>query len=291
MIPPRGYDHALHAFAPQPARPDFRWPGGKRVALYLLLHLEHTEIVPPEGTHRDPRFRGAFFTGTPDWHGYSYREYGNRIGIWRILDLLDALKLPASVAVNLLAAQRHPEIVAACRARGYEPVAHGLSASRMVTARYTEAEEAAEIAQVRDELAKVWPGATGWIGQDHGATEATTRLLAEAGFAYSLDWANDEEPYRHDSGLLAIPPPGEFDDVQTLWLRRVPVTRWPGLVRDALDRLLAEPRGGRVLGLGIHPWMFGAPHRIRYLRESLEDLASRGDLHIATAGALASQRA
>ncbi len=287
MIPPHGYDHELHPFRPAQAQRDFRWPGDKRVALYLLLHLEHTEIGPPEGAHRDPRFRGAFFTGTPDWHGYSYRAYGNRIGIWRVLDMLDALRLPASVAVNLMAAERYPEIVAACSARGFEPVAHGVSASRMVTANYSEAEEAGEIAQVRDGLAALWPGATGWLGQDHGSTPATPRLLAEAGFAYSLDWANDEAPYIHASGLLALPPPGEWDDVQTLHLRRVPVTRWPGLVRDALDRLLAEPRGGRVLGLGIHPWMLGAPHRIRYLRESLQDAAARPGLHIATAGELA----
>jgi peptidoglycan/xylan/chitin deacetylase (PgdA/CDA1 family) len=287
MTLPRGLDHAIHPWAPQPARPDFLWPGGKRVAVYLLLHLEHTEVAPPEGTHRDPRFRGAFYSGWPDWTAYSYRDYGNRIGIWRILDVLDRLQLPASVATNVMAAKRHPEVVAACRARGYEPVAHGLSASRMHTSRMTEAEERAAILAARDGLAAQWPGATGWLGQDHGATAATTALLAEAGFAWSLDWANDEEPYRHASGLLALPPPGEWDDVQTLWLRRVPVTRWPVLVRDGLDRLVAEPRGGRVLGLGIHPWMLGAPQRIRYLRESLEALAARTDVHIATAGALA----
>jgi len=287
MIPPRGPDHTVHPYLPRPARQDFLWPGGKRVAAYILLHLEHTEIAPPEGTHRDPRFRGAFFTGTPDWHGYSMRAYGNRIGIWRILDALDALRLPASVAVNLMAAQRHPEIVAACKARGFEPVAHGVSASRMATSRMAQSEERVTIVAVRDGLAALWPGATGWLGQDHGATEATTRLLAEAGFAYGLDWANDEAPYTHASGLLSLPPPAEWDDVQTLWLRRVPVTRWPMLVRDALDRLLAEPQGGRVLGLGIHPWLLGAPARIRYLRESLDDLASREGLHIATAGALA----
>lgn len=284
---PAGPDHALHAWQRQPARPDFLWPGGKRVALYIMLYVEHTEIEPPADAHRDPRFRGAFYSGTPDWTAYSMREYGNRIGIWRILDLLDALRLPASVATNLFAAQRHPEIIAACQARGFEPVAHGLSASRMVTARMTEAEEAAHIREARDGLAALWPGATGWLGQDHGATAATTRLLAEAGFAWSLDWANEEEPYRHASGLLALPPPGEWDDVQTLWLRRVPVTRWPGLVRDALDRLLAESRGGRVLGLGVHPWMLGAPHRVRYLRESLQDAAGRAGLHIATCGDLA----
>ena len=283
----RGPDHAIHPFSPQPARPDFLWPGGNRVAVYLLLHIEHTEIEPPAEAHRDPRFRGAFFTGTPDWHAYSYRDYGNRIGAWRILEMLDALKLPASVAVNTLAARRHPELIAACAARGFEPVAHGLSASRMVTSRMTEAEERAHILEARDDLGRIWPGATGWLGQDHGATERSTRLLAEAGFAYALDWANDDEPYRHAAGLLALPPPAEHDDVQTLWLRRVPVTRWPGLVRDALDRLLAEPRGGRVLGLGIHPWLLGAPHRVRYLRESLEDVAARRGVHLATAGALA----
>jgi peptidoglycan/xylan/chitin deacetylase (PgdA/CDA1 family) len=283
----RGPDHALHPYSAQPSRPDVRWPGGRRVAAYILLHVEHTEIAPPADAHRDPRFRGAFFTGTPDWHGWSYRDYGNRIGAWRILDILDALNLPASVAVNLLAARRHPELIAACAQRGFEPVAHGVSASRMITARMTEDEERAHIDAARDGLAEIWPGATGWLGQDHGATERTTRLLAKAGFAYSLDWANDDEPYRHASGLLALPPPGEWDDVQTLWLRRVPVTRWPALVRDALDRLEGEVRGGRVLGIGVHPWMLGAPHRVRYLRESLEDLAGRPGVFVATCGALA----
>jgi peptidoglycan/xylan/chitin deacetylase (PgdA/CDA1 family) len=284
-----GMDHDIHAFSAQPWRPERAWRSGRKLAVYLLLHIEHTEIAPPPGTHRDPRFRGAFFSGTPDWTAYTLRDYGNRIGAWRILDVLDRLKLPASVAVNLIAARRHPELIAACRERGFEPVAHGLSASRMPTARMTEAEERAAILEARDGLAAIWPGATGWLGQDHGATANTTRLLAEAGFAYGLDWANDEEPYRHASGLLAMPPPGEWDDVQTLVLRRVPVPRWPGLVRDAVERLVAEPRGGRVLGLGIHPWVMGAPHRIRYLAESLEWLAARDDIEVTTAGALAAE--
>jgi peptidoglycan/xylan/chitin deacetylase (PgdA/CDA1 family) len=287
MMLPRGLDHSIHPFLPQPLRPDFLWPGGKRVAAYVLLHIEHTEIVQPDDAHRDPRFRGAFFTGTPDWHTYSYREYGNRIGAWRVLDLLQELGLRASVAVNRLAAERHPELIAACAAQAHEPVAHGFSASRMVTAQMTEEEERAHIVTAQDGLGRVWPGATGWLGQDHGATARSTHLLRDAGFEFSLDWANDEEPYLHASGLIAMPPPSEWDDVQTLWLRRVPVWRWPALLRDALDRLLTEPRGGRVLGIGVHPWMLGAPHRIRYLRESLQDLGSREGLHLATAGGLA----
>ena len=289
MIPPSGPDHAIHPWSPQPSRPEVLWPGGRRVAAYILLHLEHTEIEPPPTSHRDPRFHGAFYSGTPDWHTYSYREYGNRIGIWRSLDLLDRLRLPASVAVNLLAARRHPEIVKAFGARGFEPVAHGFSATRMITSRMPEAEERLHILKARDGLAALWPGATGWLGQDHGATPATTRLLRDAGFDYSLDWANDDEPYLHASGLIALPPPADWDDVQTLWLRRVPVTRWPALIRDALERLLAEPRGGRVLGIGVHPWLLGAPHRVRYLREALEHLVSRDGVHLATCGDLARQ--
>ncbi|MBX9595575.1 MAG: polysaccharide deacetylase family protein [Roseomonas sp.] len=279
MTLPPGMDHDIHAYSAQPWRPEGAWRSGHKLAVYLLLHIEHTEIVPPADSHRDPRFRGAFFSGTPDWTAYTLRDYGNRIGAWRILDLLDRLKLPASVAVNVMAAQRHPELVAACRGRGFEPVAHGLSASRMPTARMNEAEERAAILEARDGLAAIWPG----------ATAHTTRLLAEAGFAYGLDWANDDEPYRHASGLVAMPPPAEWDDVQTLVLRRVPVPRWPGLVRDAVERLVAEPRGGRVLGIGIHPWVMGAPHRIRYLAESLEWLAARDDIAITTAGALAAE--
>jgi len=288
----RGMDHDIHPFSPVAARPEFRLAGGARLAVYLLLHIEYWELEPPAGAHRDPRFRGEFGAFFPEYRAWSQREYGNRIGAYRILEALDRHRLPATAAVDLLAARRHPNLLEEVRARGYEIAGHGIAVTRMITSRMTETEERACLAEARDGLAALTgaPPAS-WLGPDHGATPRTSRLLAELGFRYTLDWANDEEPYLHHppDGIVALPAPGEWDDAQTLWLRRVPVQKYPDLVGEAVERLLAEPRGGRVLGLGLHPWVLGAPHRIRYLREALERVAGRPGVLIATAGEIAAQ--
>jgi peptidoglycan/xylan/chitin deacetylase (PgdA/CDA1 family) len=266
-------------------------PGGERVAFFVLLHLEYWELLPPDDAFRDPRFRNEFGNYFPEYHVWTYREYGARIGVFRILDLLAELSLPVSVAVNALAAERYRNLVAIVRDRGYEPVAHGISANRMITSRMGEDAERRHIAEARDRLAQVWGAApSGWHGQDFGATERTSRLLAEAGFAYTLDWANDEAPYWHnpDRSLVAVPAQPDWDDVQTHWLRRVPIDKMPALLGDAADRLLAEDDGARVLGIGLHPWMIGAPHRIRYLRETLGRVVRRPGLRPMTTGEIAS---
>jgi peptidoglycan/xylan/chitin deacetylase (PgdA/CDA1 family) len=192
--------------------------------------------------------------------------------------------------VNLLAAERHPELLQEIAGRGWEAVGHGIAETRMITSRMTEAEERAHILEARDGLRAAGVSPEGWLGQDAGGTARTARLLAEAGFRYSLDWANDEEPYLHEvpGGLVSVPHPMDLDDAQLLFLRRVPVARYPALVAEAIDSLLAEPRGGRVLTLGLRPWLIGAPHRIRYLREALAVVASRlGPVAVMTAGQVA----
>ncbi len=162
----------------------------------------------------------------------------------------------------------------------------------MITSRMTEAEERAHILEARDGLRAAGASPEGWLGQDAGGTARTARLLTEAGFRYSLDWANDEEPYMHEvpGGLVSVPHPMDLDDAQLLFLRRVPVARYPALVAETLDSLLAEPRGGRVLTLGLRPWLSGAPQRIRYVREALAAIAGRrGRVTVMTAGRVARQ--
>ena len=164
-----------------------------------------------------------------------------------------------------------------------------VAATRMITARMDEATERATIRESRDRVAQAWGVVPrGWHGQDFGATDRTSRLLAEEGFAYTLDWPNDEAPYwhNHDRSLVAVPAMAEWDDVQTVWLRRVPLDRFPGLVSDAVEGLLTAPTP-RVLGIGVHPWMLGAPHRIRYLREALRRVVGRPGVVPATAGQIA----
>jgi allantoinase len=283
-------DHDVYPYSPIEGRPPFRLPGGARVAVFILLHLEHRELTPPAGAYRDPRFRGEFGDFQPEYRTWTYREYGDRVGVFRLLSLFDAFSLPVSVAINAAAAERRPNLVREARSRGYELIAHGLSATQMITSRMSEDEERRHIAESRERLQRA-AGVTprGWLGQDYGVTARTSRLLAEAGFAYTLDWPNDEQPYwqNPDRSLVAVPSQPDWDDVQTLLLRRVPVHSFPQLVRDAIERLVAERDGARVFGLGVHPWMFGAPHRIRYLREALDAVAGASGVLPATTGQIA----
>ena len=284
-----GMDHTIYPYSALPTRPAFTLPGQATLAFFVLLHLEYWELTPPDDAYRDPRFRGEFGSYAPDYRTWTYRDYGARVGIFRILDLLAEFGIVASVAVNAMAAERYAPLMATLRSAGHEPVAHGISANRMITSRMSEAEERGFIAESHDRLAQVWGSpARGWHGQDFGATERTSVLLAELGFDYTLDWANDEQPYWHnpDRSLVAVPAQTEWDDVQTHWLRRVPIQAFPGLVGTAVDQLLTE-EGGRVLGIGLHPWMIGAPHRIRYLREALQRVAGRPGVVQATAGQIA----
>ena len=287
-----GMDHPHYRFSALTARAPLRWPNGAPVAFWLLLHLEHWEVAPPPDSHRDPRHTGEFGSFFPDYRAYSARLYGLRIGAFRILALLDRLRLRASVAVNAAAAERYPFLMAEIARRGCEVVALGTHATRMITARMPEAEERAHIRAALDAL----HGATGrrpagWHSQDFGNSPRTPRLLAEAGLRYALDWPNDDRPYwlTTDPPTISVPYAADLEDVQLLLHRRVPEPRYPALVHEALDRLSAEP-GGRSLGLGLHPWAIGAAHRFRYLEAALAGVAdriARGALWHATTGEIA----
>ena len=286
-----GMDHGHYRFEPMPARPSLRWPDGARVAFWVLLHLEYWELDPPPGAVRDPRLDGEMGSYFPDYRNYSQREYGHRVGIFRVLDVLDRLGLAATVAANAAALERYPYLVEACRRRGWEFAAHGTHATRMITSRMGEAEERAVIAEA---IAAV-EGATGrrpagWLGQDYGESPRTPRLLAEAGLAYVMDWPNDDQPYRMttEPPLVAVPTHPEWDDVQALWLRRVPMPRYPDLISDAFETLYAEgAASGRLFEVGIHPWLLGQAHRIRYLDEALGRIATRPGVWRTTAGEIA----
>lgn len=272
-----GMDHDLYRFSALPDRPALRWPGGARLAFTVTLYLEHWELDPPAAALRDPRFRDPFGDFRPDYRTYTLREYGNRVGVFRILDALDRHGLRPTVALNAGACERYPFLVEECRRRGWEFAAHGLHATRMITAKLGEAAERDFIAR---SIAAV-EGATGsrprgWIGQDFGESASTPRLLAEAGLEYVADWPNDEQPYRMttEPPLISIPCQAEWDDVQLLWHRRVFTQRYPELVEEAVCVLHAEAgESGRYFGLGLHPWLFGMPHRIRYLNEALDRIA------------------
>ncbi len=287
-----GMDHTLYPFSPIPGRPPLRWPGAAPVALWVVLYLEYWELDPPKDAHRAPGVQGMWGHFFPDFRTYSYRDYGNRIGIFRVMEVLDRHGIRATVAANASACERYPNLVRECLQRNYEIAAHGTHATRMITSRMSEAEERAVIAESVAAVERATGRRpTGWFGQDFGESERTPAVVAEAGLRYIADWPNDDQPYLMTVGrpLVAIPYHAELDDVQLLWMRQIATWRYPGMVRDALERLCNDgANGGRLLGLGIHPWLFGRPHRIRYLDEALGQLRAKDGVWQATAGEIAS---
>lgn len=281
-----GMDHDLYPFAPAPDRPVLRWPDRARVAVSIVLYLEHWELSPPAAALKDPRFKDPFGDFAPDYRTYSLREYGNRVGIFRVIEALDRLGWPVTVATNSSACKRYPYLIEQCVARGWEISAHGTHATRMVSARMDAAEERQVIAECLAALEQA-TGArpTGWIAQDFGHTARTPSLLAEAGLSYVADWPNDDQPYwlSTEPRLLSIPAQPEWDDVQLLWHRRILTPRFPAMIEEAMSVLHAE--GGesrRSFRLAVHPWLFGMPHRSRYLGDTLERLAAFDGLWPAT---------
>jgi peptidoglycan/xylan/chitin deacetylase (PgdA/CDA1 family) len=269
-------------------RPRLVWPDGAPVALCVLLSLEHLEWFPPPGAFIPPSSVGyGPYPGHFQLTGVSKYEYGNRVGIFRVMETLDRLGIRATVAIDSLLALSNPFLVEACVSRGWEIAAHGRAYSRMITADLPEDDERAHIQGALAELERATGRrAAGWVGADYGESPATVRLLAEAGLRYVSDWANDEQPYPMSvpaGELTALPVAIDLDDVFTHRIRHIPIDRWSRMVAEAYVRLEADGRAnGRLLVLHVHPWLIGQPFRIRYLDEALTTIVERGTAWVAT---------
>lgn len=285
-----GMDHAHYAYSPLPARPTLRWPDGKPLALWVILYLEHWELAPPADSYRPPGIQGVRESHFPDYRTASHREYGNRVGVFRILELLDTLGIRPTVALNASVCDRYPRLLRECLDRGWEVAAHGTHATRMLTSRMTESQEREHIESTIETItAATGQRPCGWIGQEYGESTRTPQIAAEAGLSYIADWPNDDQPYPMLHGkLVSLPQQPNWDDVQLLWLRQVSSTRYASIVSEACDVLAADGvTQARMLTVGIHPWLSGQSHRIRYLRTALSDLAARDGIWIADGASIA----
>jgi allantoinase len=274
-----GMDHAHYPFRSLPDAPCFIWPGGARIAFTVTVMLDYWELDAPQGESPDPRVvspLGKFF---PDWLTWSHRQYGARVGIFRILDVLDRFGLRPSVALGTEAARRYPELVDELLRRNACFMAHGDYASRRITSRMQD-ERGAIIAARDGVAAAIGQPPKGWCGQDFNESADTPARLAEAGFQYTTDWANDDRPYLLDGRLVALPPQPEWNDLECMWLRRVTPPVWQANIVEAFEVLHAE--GGNVFNLTLHPWVAGQAHRIRYLRDAFHHVLGKPQVWRAT---------
>ena len=276
-----GMDHTHYAWSPLPTRGVLRWPFQARVALCALVTLEHLEWEPPAGHFEAQNLAGGLGRlPAPDYVRLTHREYGHRVGIFRLLDVLEKHGIPPTVAMDALTARHYPYLVRHCLERGCEIIGHGLSVSRMITSRMTAEEERDYIRETIDVLLEATGNApVGWFGPEYGESERTPQLLAEAGIRYVCDWTNDEQPYRLQvprGELYALPIALELDDTHALWSRRMPIDRYGQLLTESCDGLYEDgAHNGRLMVLNLHPWLIGQPFRIGTLDAALGAIVRR----------------
>jgi allantoinase len=287
--PRHGMDHDHYDWSPLNAsRGVLAWPGNARVAVCVIVNLGHVEWRHPPGSYQPPNLAGGYGPGPfPDVTAWSHREYGHRVGIFRVLDVLDKYGVKPTVAMDATTVENYPFLVRHCLARGSEIIAHGLSVSQMITSRMSEAQERDYIRTSVQSLRRATGKApVGWLGPEYGESTRTPRLLAEAGLRYVCDWVNDEQPYAlkvPQGELYALPIALPVDDVNALWDRRIDIDRYRDMIKETFETLYDEgSTSGRLLVLHLHPWLIGQPFRIACLDGALAHLMQRPGVWAAT---------
>jgi peptidoglycan/xylan/chitin deacetylase (PgdA/CDA1 family) len=277
-------DQDLYSYSPIVGRPPLEWPDGKRVAFYVGLNLEHFLIDRPSTS-----IAGVTAALAPDPMNYGWRDYGVRVGIWRIIELLDEVAVAASVLLNSDVCHLYPQIVEAGVRRDWAWLGHGQNNSTLQAGMDEQAER-----EYLQEMTATIEAATGtrpqgWLGPALTETFNTPRLLGELGVRYLLDWCNDDQPYPLNvPGMISVPYSVEVNDITLFVYHAHTGEEYVRLVCDHLDQLLADSRdGGRVMALPLHPFVIGQPARHRYLAKILEEVRSREEVWVTTSDAIA----
>jgi peptidoglycan/xylan/chitin deacetylase (PgdA/CDA1 family) len=278
--------HGRYGYSPITRRRAFAWPGGARLAVYVALNLEHYAF----GEGRTEVLVSGM--QEPDVLNYSWRDYGNRVGAWRLLALFDELELPVSLLVNSALYDHCPELVAAFRARGDEVAAHGRTNSEAQSG-LDETAEKLLIAGVTERITQhETRRPEGWLGPWIAETPVTPDLLHEAGYSYLLDWCADDQPIwltTRTGRILAVPYPQELNDSCAIIGRGVGAGEFADMVVDQFDEMREQSAGEPlVMGIALHSYIVGQPFRLRQLRRALAHIAARRDaVWLTTAGAIA----
>ncbi len=283
----RGMDHDLYTFSPFPDRVTLHWPQNKPLAVSVVLYLDYWELQTPSNFKKPPDVQGMWGHQFPDLRTYSYRLYGERIGVFRVLEAFQRHGIRATVAVGSEICVRYPELIQQCINEGHEIAAHGTHATRMITSQMSLADERAHIQQSVEAVKRLTgKKPVGWFGQYQNESTRTPTLLVEEGIHYVADWSNDEQPYWMNvgDGLVSLPLQTELDDMQVMWMRQRPPWSYPTMVEDAVNQLVMDGQSNaRTLVLGLRSWLSGRPHHIRYLNDALWALSRRTDVWCSSA--------
>jgi peptidoglycan/xylan/chitin deacetylase (PgdA/CDA1 family) len=286
----RRIDHPYLVEEPDRAGAPAFWPGGQRLAASVIVWLDYLDVRPLPGFTRSRWLGGGPGSRPyPDYAKFAHREYGHRVGVFRLLDLLAERGVPLAVAIDAMTAKAYPSLVEALADRDVEWIAHGEAVTRMVTSQMTAEDERAHIADVLDTLAAALPTRiTGWLGAEYGESSRTPTLLREAGVEYLCDWGNDDAPYRLRTtagDLWVVPSLAAYDDSFALEHRKLSPEAYYGGLNAAARALLGEPPTAtpRCVTMNVRPWLTGQPFRASHFDDTLRGLSDDG-LWFATPG-------
>ncbi|MGE5268554.1 MAG: polysaccharide deacetylase family protein [Thiohalocapsa sp.] len=278
--------HGRYEYVPITRRPVYEWPEGKRLAVFFCSNIEI--FAYRAGLGVDASGGGAAQSQV----NYAWRDYGNRVGIWHYLDLLDEFGLPGAHNVNSAVLEACSDIVDRIKGRGDEFVGHGRSNAERQDGLW-EADEARLIAEASDTIARLTGGRPeGWLGPGLAESRATPDLLKEAGYRYVMDWPLDDQPVwlRTRAGpLLSVPYPIELNDLPAMVSRHHTGRQFAEMIVDQFDEMLAQSKKyPLVFSVALHPFIVGQPFRLRALRDAIRHImAHRDALWLTTPGEIA----
>ena len=264
-------------FSPIAERPKLVLPGGARLVVWVIVNVEEwdprepmprTVLTPPAG--------GAPMPDIPNW---AWHEYGNRVGFWRMLEVLDRHKIRAVLAVNASAIARYEPIAQAAAVRGWEFIGHGFTQRNMQ-----------KVADERDDIRKTsaairnftGKNPRGWLGPGLTETWETADLLVEEGYEYVCDWVLDDEPVllkTRTKPIVSIPYTQECNDVAMMLIQHHKASEYYDRAVDQFEQLYDDAAASaRIMALVVHPYIMGAPHRLKYFRNALTRIREYPDV-------------
>lgn len=272
-----GYDDGLYSFTPLPDRVPLRWPGDAAVAFYPIVIVEHFEEEPPPMSVVAGDVYGGLGPGGavrhPQITRVGSRDYGHRVGFFRLMGILAELSIRPVIAIDAMSAEAYPAIAEWIRTHDVEVIAHGRSVTQAISSRMKLDKERDYIADAKSRIDGALGVTTrGWLGASSSESGHTLQLLAEAGFEYCLDWPNDEQPYYFGTtpALLSLPPLLDLSDNQAINARGLYNASYASSIVKAAAQLVTDgATAGRLLSFTLNTFISGQPARSHYVKEAL----------------------
>lgn len=278
---PHAPEHGRFDYSPISQRPPLRWPNGARVAVWVIPNIEHFLFDRPSTSITSVTTRFV-----PDILNYAWRDFGVRVGIWRMMEVMEKYGVKGTVALNADVCDYYPQIIDAGNELGWEWMGHGRNNSELLGG----LEEAEERTLIEAVVKKIASGTgrrpRGWLGPALTETVNTPDLLAEAGIDYVGDWTNDEQPYRMNvkqGSLYSIPYSIEINDIPAILDGKQSAESFGRMIRDQFDVLYEDGAvSGRVMSICLHPFLIGHPYRSKHFAEALAHITSRREVWVTT---------